>query len=137
MIVLSDNDVRGAVSVLCLICESEDWVTLSREIDVQFRELEDMNLADNSTDREIWRFCQENNILLITGDRSENDGEHSLGQIIRRFGGSNSLPVVTIGDPKRIVNDRDYAESCAARLLDYLLDIDGLRGTGRLYLSSL
>jgi len=67
----------------------------------------------------------------------KRDGLDSLEQIIKSFYKDNIIPVITIGDPKRVVKDRDYAESCAARLLDYLLDIEGLRGVGRLYLSPL
>ncbi len=33
----------------------------------------------------------------------------------------------------RLMRERDYAERVAAQLLDYLLDLDNLRGTGRLY----
>ncbi len=43
------------------------------------------------------------------------------------------LPVITIGDPDRLLRDRDYAQRVAAQLLEFLLDLENLRGTGQLY----
>ncbi len=45
----------------------------------------------------------------------------------------DSLPVFTIADANRVVNDRDYARRVAEKLLEYLLMIDGVRGAGRMY----
>jgi hypothetical protein len=42
--------------------------------------------------------------------------------------------VFTIGNVERLLHSREYANAVAARLLDYLLDIDRARGAGRLYL---
>ena len=40
----------------------------------------------------------------------------------------------TVGDGKRVFESRDYALRVAEQLLDYLMRIDDLRGTGRLFL---
>jgi len=42
--------------------------------------------------------------------------------------------VLTLANPGRIGRQRRYAELVAARLFDVLIDIDVLRGTGRLFL---
>jgi hypothetical protein len=44
-----------------------------------------------------------------------------------------SLPVVTISDQVRVLQDRIYAEKVAVKLLEYLIRIDEVRGAGRLY----
>lgn len=44
-----------------------------------------------------------------------------------------SLPIITLANPKRIIRDRVYAERVAERVLDYLTRIDELLGAGRLY----
>ena len=44
-----------------------------------------------------------------------------------------SLPVVTISDQDRVLQDRIYAEKVAVKLLEYLIRIDEVRGAGRLY----
>ena len=48
--------------------------------------------------------------------------------------GDHLHEVVTIADPDRLMRDRDYAERAAAQLLEYLLDLENLRGAGRLYI---
>jgi hypothetical protein len=45
-----------------------------------------------------------------------------------------SLPVFTISDIHRYRSERDYVEAVVAKLLEYLMDADNLRGVGRLYL---
>jgi hypothetical protein len=53
--------------------------------------------------------------------------------IIRTEGLPESLPVITLANPQRLLRDRSYAESVAERLLDDLMDIDRFRGAGRIY----
>ena len=45
-----------------------------------------------------------------------------------------SLPVLTISEPQRMLSSRAYAHRVVERLLEYLIDVENLRGTGRLYL---
>lgn len=40
----------------------------------------------------------------------------------------------TVADPRRLMLSREYADRVAERLLGYLLDVDAVRGTGRLFL---
>ena len=47
---------------------------------------------------------------------------------------ADSLPVFTIGNLDRFQDSRAYAERVLEQLYDYLLRINELRGTGRLYL---
>jgi hypothetical protein len=42
--------------------------------------------------------------------------------------------VLTLADPDRVGRDARYAEGVVERLFDILIDVDTLRGTGRLYL---
>jgi hypothetical protein len=44
------------------------------------------------------------------------------------------VPVFTISDMQRFRSEREYVELVVAKLLEYLLDVDNLRGVGRLYL---
>jgi hypothetical protein len=45
----------------------------------------------------------------------------------------DSLPVITLANPQRIMRDRLYAEMAATRLLEQLIAIDDFRGAGRLF----
>ena len=122
------------MTVFRRILESAQWVDLSTSLDLRFAELEDVGLVSTSSDREIWETCQQIGALLVTADRSRADGPESLDQIIQELNTPNSIPVVTIGDQVRPLHDPDYALKCALKLLDYIFNIDCLRGTGRLYL---
>jgi hypothetical protein len=53
--------------------------------------------------------------------------------VIRGQNLPDSLPVVTLANPQRILRDRHYAEKVAERLLERLIAIEDFRGTGRLY----
>ena len=54
-------------------------------------------------------------------------------KVIQSENQPDSLPVITIADQDRVLQDRLYAEKVAESLLDYLLRIDQVRGAGRLY----
>jgi hypothetical protein len=70
--------------------------------------------------------------VLITGNRAS--GEASLEHTIREHAGADRLPVVTIGDPQRVIRAPAYAQECAISSLDVLDRIEMLRGTGRLFI---
>jgi hypothetical protein len=46
----------------------------------------------------------------------------------------DSLPIFTVADADRLMHSRYYAQRVVAQMLDYLMNIDAFRGTGRLYL---
>lgn len=131
--ILSDNDVRGQVVRLVDICQASTWSELWRELDCILFTFRDLDLSSEATDAAIWHACQEHQVLLITGNRNA-DGNESLEATIRQHNTRRSLPVLTLADPDRILRDTQYAEAVVARLFDVLVDVDVLRGTGRLYL---
>jgi len=57
-----------------------------------------------------------------------------LENVISRLGREDSAPVITIGDPERLIFDPEYLDECAFDMMDCLSRIDGLRGTRRIYL---
>lgn len=69
---------------------------------------------------------------MLTGNRNEED-EESLEAVIQESVGQPNYPVLTIGAPDRVMTDGEYAEEAAARVLEYLIDLDKVRGAGRLY----
>ena len=42
--------------------------------------------------------------------------------------------MLTISEPQRILSSRAYAHHVVERLVEYLIDVENLRGTGRPYL---
>ncbi len=72
-------------------------------------------------------------LILITDNRNL-DSENSLEATIRTHSTPESLPVFTIADMNEFRTNSTYVERVVVALYDYLLRIDAVRGTGRLYL---
>jgi hypothetical protein len=70
---------------------------------------------------------------LITGNRNK-DGPDSLETTIQAHNTAAALPVFTLSDPNRVIQSREYAHRVVATMLQYLMEIDHARGTGRLWL---
>ncbi len=85
--------------------------------------------------RDVWEACQREQVILLTANRND-DGAESLEATIQQHNTPASLPVFTLANDQHVLRDRLYAEAVAARLLEFLFDIDSYRGTGRLYLPS-
>jgi hypothetical protein len=71
-------------------------------------------------------------MVLITANRN-SEGEDSLERASQRLNRPDSLPVLTLADPDRVLADREYAEKVAGQVLEILFDLDHLRGTRRLF----
>jgi hypothetical protein len=131
--ILVDHNLRGEMARLRRILESPVWNDLWSSLDFRIVSLDEAGLNERPPDDVIWRTCQANEWCLITGNRN-SIGSDSLHQTIERENHPYALPVFTIGSPERVMTELDYAEEVTERLLDFLLDIDSLRGTGRQYL---
>ncbi len=131
--IMADHDVEGHLRVLLNIWLSPGWIDFWTEARCEVESFDRLGVAADTSDLEIWMLCQEREIVLITGNRNA-EGDESLEATFQRLGTPRSLPVLTIGDPDRLMRDRHYAEDMAAQLLDYMRDLDKMRGAGRLYL---
>jgi len=130
---MADNDTRGQFAVILAILESDGWRGIWRQTSVELRSFDELGLKRTAPDALVWQRCQEHEIILITGNRNSL-GADSLEATIRTYNEPTSLPVITIADPKQLMRSKAYAERAAVRLLDYLMDLDNQRGTGRLYI---
>ena len=131
--ILADNNVVGHVVYLARLMQAEPWAGFWMELGLAFRSFADVGLSPTSTDTEVWQRCQAHGLVLITDNRNE-DSPDSLTAAIRRFNTPTSLPVFTIADLDKFVASREYQERVVTALYDYLLRIEQVRGTGRLYL---
>lgn len=92
----------------------------------------EVGLPHDSTDRQVWRYAQQQQFVLLTENRRKK-GVDSLEQVIREENTLISLPVITVARVDRL-DERTYRERCSSRLAEILLDLDTYRGTGRLYI---
>lgn len=131
--IVADANIEGHVERLVGHILTGDWVEFWNHLGLELEVFGNIGLQDRSPDDAVWRTCQRERLVLITANRN-GDGPLSLDAVIRSEGGADSLPVMTVGTPRRLLADAVYREQATAKLIDYLLSIDNYRGTGRLYI---
>ena len=130
---MADHDIEGQVQLVLHLLMSPEWHALWTELAVRVESFASADLSINTPDAALWQFCQRQQIILITGNRNE-DGPESLEAVLQGSNTPASLPVFTISEPQRMLSSRAYTHRVVERLMEYLIDVDNLRGTGRLYL---
>jgi len=130
--IMADHNVEGHVDALLRIWTAPPWNDFWKQLGCDVESFARQGIAPDTSDAKLWRFCQQQGIVLITGNRNA-EGDESLEETIRECRTDETIPVLTIGNPARILTDRSYAEDVAERILEYIVDLESLRGIGRLY----
>jgi hypothetical protein len=130
---LSDVNAEGHVLALVRLLESEPRREFWNYLGMTAETFQSQRLDEKLPDIALWNVCQDRNLILVTGNRNEKSTD-SLGVAIRLHNRLDSWPVVTIGDPFRLLRDAEYANRAADSLLAHLIDIEMRRGAGRLYI---
>ena len=130
---LADANIQGHVDRLAERMQAEPWVGFWNYLHLSYVAFADVGLDLADSDVVVWKRCQEKGLCLVTNNRND-DGLDSLENTIRTYNTPQSLPVFTIGDADRTLLDRDYSDKVIWALVDYLLRLDNLLGTGRLFI---
>ena len=130
---VADANIQGLVEHLVACMQAHAWAEFWQALDLVLYRFEDVGLSASATDLEVWNVCQAEQLILITDNRNL-DSEDSLEATIRRNNTPESLPVFTIADMNQFRTNNFYVEHVVEALYDYLLRIEDVRGTGRLYL---
>jgi hypothetical protein len=130
MIFLIDHNLKGHSLVFFGTIASQGWLDI---VPIQFVTFTDVDLSIDSDDRTVWRLAQENQMILLTANRSMK-GKDSLEQVMREENTSESLPVITISNADRLLNDSEYRGRCVESLVEIVLDIDTYRGARRIFI---
>lgn len=125
---LADHNIEGQSEILWGTMAAEGW---GEFFFLKLLTFADAGLSYESNDREVWRFAQANQIILLTDNRNM-EGDDSLEQTIRDENAPSSLPVLTIGNVGRM-DEKIYRIRCATRITEILIDIENYLGTGRIY----
>jgi hypothetical protein len=129
VIFLIDHNIEGQSLILFGSITSEGWL---ETLPIRFISFDEVELPITSSDRVVWRFAQENQMILLTANRSMK-GEDSLEQVIREECLPTSLPVVTFANVARII-EREYREECVDRLIEIALYLENYLGVSRLFI---
>jgi predicted nuclease of predicted toxin-antitoxin system len=127
--VLADHNIEGQASVLWGVLGAAGWLQL---IQVRFVRFADVGLPHNTTDRAVWRFAQEHNMILLTANRKMRSKD-SLQRTLQEENHPTALPVITISRVERII-EPEYRERCAVRLLEIVSSVEHFRGVGRIFI---
>jgi predicted nuclease of predicted toxin-antitoxin system len=127
--ILADHDIEGYAVLLWGTLTSIGWLDL---LPLKLATFDDVDLLISSSDREVWRFVQANQMILLTNNRNMRE-EDSLEQTIREENTPTSLPVLTIGNIYRLA-EKNYREQCADELVKIGLDLENHLGRGRIYI---
>lgn len=130
MIFLVDHNFKGHARILLGSIASQGWLDVAP---IRFVMFEEVGLSIDSNDRVVWRVAQENQMILLTANRSMKD-EDSLEQVMREENTQNSFPVVTIGNADRVLNDSSYRERCVDRIVEIAIYTVNYMGARRIFI---
>ena len=127
--ILVDHNMEGQATLLGGTLVTEGWLDL---IPIRLVTFAEVGLPFDSSDRSVWRFIQTQHMLLLTDNRSMK-GEDSLEQTLREENTPMSLPILTVGNVNRL-DEREYREECAERLVEIVLDLENYLGASRIFI---
>ena len=130
---LADVNAEGHLRAILAVCRSSEWGEFWDELDVTVHSFASAGLPLSTPDDELWQWCQNRDTFLLTINRND-EGPHSLHATIVARASVRSLPVLTLANPDRVLNDARHARDVAVRLMEILDEVDRNRGTGRLWL---
>ena len=131
--ILADINIQGQVDLLVILMRAEPWLIYWDHLALPYLHFDDVDLDPEALDSNIWRLCQERELILITDNRNK-DGPDSLENTIQLYSTASSLPVFTVANAQQVLHSRQYADRVIEQLFEYLMRIDTVRGTGRLFL---
>lgn len=133
---LADANFEGQLDRLLDVLRSPEWLAFWLDAGFEVETFAGLGLAPETKDRVVWDRCQAEGLILVTGNRNA-DGADSLENAIRD-GGPESLPVFTVSNGRRVVEDGAYARAAALTMLEAVYDLirrpETILGSGRVYL---
>lgn len=129
MQILIDINIAGDAELLFAFLVKEGWAEL---LDLEFVYFTEAALPADSDDTTVWRYAQEQGMLLLTNNRNEED-ETSLTATIRRENTEAALPILTVANPSRL-KESAYRRAVAERIAEILFYLEDYLGTGRLFI---
>jgi hypothetical protein len=130
--ILVDMNIQGQMENVRRILEGAEWNEFWVHLNLKFVLFRDIGLDQETSDLEVWRLCQQQGLVLVTANRNQKRVD-SLEATLRTENTPTSLPVITVSDQEALQVNKDYVMQVAIKLLEYLFDIEKIRGTGRLY----
>jgi Neuraminidase (sialidase) len=129
MKILVDLNIQGEAALLFATIQETGWIEI---LELEFVYFSQTPLAENDDDATVWRYAQAQNFLLLTDNRNRH-GQNSMQATLERENHSQALPVLTVGNKKRL-NETEYRLKVALAIADVAFYLDNYRGTGRVFI---
>lgn len=109
---LADVNVQGHLPYLVRLIKEIGVLDLLTDIGITFETFPDRGLDPHMKDRALWNYCQANQLVLFTDNRSHED-EDSLHATIMDSWQEGHLPVLTLANKGRFEHSESYATRVA------------------------
>ncbi len=129
MKILVDCNMEGQARLLFSTLGQDGWIEVFQ---LEFVYFSGTPLTEDSDDTTLWRYAQANELIILTNNRNRED-ETSLTATIARENTATSLPVVTVGNARRLP-EAGYRQAAADGLVNILAYLENYRGTGRVFI---
>ncbi len=134
--ILPDINFQGQFARLLYVLNAPDWRGEWVRLRLATPTFRSLGLDQKTPDRLVFERCQQLGMYLITANRN-HDGPDSLEATLRDAG-PLALPVFTLGNGQRVLEEPAFATAVALHLLEYAIDVErdptALLGSGRIYL---
>jgi len=131
---LADVNVQGHLPYLRRLMDGLGLLELLAAIDITLVTFPDRGLDRHLNDRELWNYCQANDLVLFTDNRNHED-ENSLNATIQDSWREGHLPVLTLANKGKFENSETYATRVAEDVAELLFSSfhDGVRDQPRIF----
>jgi hypothetical protein len=131
---LADVNLQGHLPYLRRLIDQLGLLEVLADAHLALTTFPELGLDRHLNDRALWRFCQENNWVLLTDNRNHAD-EDSLEATLQDSRREGHLPVLTVANKGRFENSGEYASRVAEDIVYLLLDVFecGIRDRPRIF----
>ena len=131
---LADVNVQGHLPYLGRLIDGLGLLDVLAELGLTLTTFPDLGLDRHMNDRELWNYCQANDWVLFTDNRSRED-ENSLQATMQDSWRVGRLPVITLANKGKFENSEHYATKVAEEVADILVIVlqDDIRDQPRIF----
>ena len=125
---LADVNVQGHLPYLQRLMDGLGLLEILAESDIVLVTFPDHSLDRHMKDRDLWNYCQANDLVLLTENRNHEDN-NSLNATIQDSWQPGHLPVLTLANKGKFENSELYAIRVAEDVAELLFSCfhDGVR----------
>ncbi|MGH7136888.1 MAG: hypothetical protein ACREHD_14205 [Pirellulales bacterium] len=119
---LADTNAQGHFAYLRQLLRAMGLFEILSAVGIELLVFADVGLASDTDDRSLWKWCQQNRLVLFTDNRNE-ESAISLQSTLRDSWQPGDLPIITLANKTKFEQDPDYRKRVAADVAEILYGI--------------